>query len=373
MEESEQNRTEQATPFKRSEARKHGQVAKSLDFNTMVTMAGFSAVLSGGAAFGIAQLAASCRALLIASGESDGPGGLSAVFPEFSRCLLTVMLPVCIAAVLLAVVANLVQTGPVLSSDPIKPQLSRLNPIAGFKRVYTKRLWIEALKALVKLGCFGAVTVGFFSAIWASLPNLMSGDALFEAGWFAAQAKTLVFRILLVLAIIGLLDILWSRRQYSRQLMMSRRETKDEIKRREGDPLVRQRIRELQRENLKQARSLRRVRSADVLITNPTHVAVALAYDRATMHAPRIIALGADLWVAKMKAKARQHGITILERHSLAQRLHKLGVIDQPIPPETYLDVAHVYAELPRTRATLLAGSSVPRASAGVQRGGTPA
>jgi flagellar biosynthesis protein FlhB len=371
MEEAEQDRTEQATPHKRSEARKRGQVAKSLDFNTMVIMAGFSVVLGSGAALGMSQLETTFRALLIAAGQSDSQSGLSAVFPEFAHCLLTVMLPVCIAAVLLSVVANLAQTGPVLSSDPLEPQLSRLNPIAGFKRVYTKRLWIDALKALVKLGCFSAVTSGFFTAIWPTLPNLMSGDALFTVGWFAAAAKTLVFRILLVLAIIGLLDLLWARWQFSRQLMMSRRETKEEIKRREGDPFIRQRIRELQRENLKQARSLRRVRGADVLITNPNHIAVALAYDRATMHAPRIIAMGTDLWAEQMKAKARQHGVTILERRPLAQRLYQLGAIDQPIPPETYLDVAHVYAELPRTRATLLAGASGPRASG--QRGGVPA
>jgi flagellar biosynthetic protein FlhB len=370
MEEAEQDRTEQATPYKRSEAHKRGQVAKSLDFNTMVTMAGFAAVLSSGTAFGMSQLEASFRALLIAAGESDQQSGLSAVFPEFVHCLMTVMLPVCIAAVVLAIVANLAQTGPVLSSDPLKPQLSRLDPLAGFKRVYTKRLWIDALKALVKLGCFATVTVGFFTAIWAALPNLMSGDALFDAGWFAEAAKTLVFRILLVLAIIGLLDLLWSRWQFSRQLMMSRRETKEENKRREGDPFVRQRIRELQRENLKQARSLRRVRNADVLITNPSHIAVALAYDREKMPAPRIIAMGADLWAEQMKTKARQHGVMILERRSLAQRLYRLGAIDQPIPPETYLDVAHVYAELPRTRATLLAGASAPRASG--QRGGAP-
>lgn len=370
MEEAEQDRTEQATPFKRSEAHKRGQVAKSLDFNTMVIMAGFSAVLSGGAAFGIAQLADSCRALLGAAAEADQPSGLAAVWAEFVHGLLTVMLPICIAAVLLAIAANLAQTGPVLSGEPIRPQLSRLNPIEGFKRIYTKRLWIEALKALVKLGCFGAVTLGFFRTIWPALPDLMSGDAWFEAGWFAEVAKTLVFRILLVLAIIGLLDLLWSRWQFSRQLMMSRREMKEEVKRREGDPFVRQRIRELQRENLKQARSLRRVRGADVLITNPSHIAVALLYDRSTMQAPRIIAMGADLWAEEMKSKARQHGVTILERRPLAQRLYKLGVIDQSIPPETYLDVAQVYAELPRTRATLLAGAAAARASG--QRGGAP-
>jgi flagellar biosynthetic protein FlhB len=358
MQEPEQSRTEQATPHKRSDARKRGQVAKSPDFNTMVIMAGFAAVLSAGTAFGLGQMAASCRAFLVAAAHADELATLWAAVLEFARRLLEVMLPISAAAVLLAIVANVVQAGPILSADPIKPDFNRLNPIAGFKRVYTRRLLVEGLKAVVKLGCFAAVTVGFFTAVWPALPNLLSGDALFQAGWFAVQAKRLVFRILLVLLIVGLLDILWSRWQYSRQLMMSRREVRQEAKRREGDPLVRRRLRELQRENLKQARSLARVREADVLITNPTHVAVALAYDRTTMQAPKVIARGADLWAAEMKANARRHGVTILERRSLAQRLYKLGAIDRPIPVETYLDVAHVYAELPRTRATLLAGAS---------------
>src|SRR5581483_10273939 len=115
MEEQEQNRTEQATPYKRSEARKRGQVAKSLDFNTMMIMAGFSAVLTGGAAFGMRQLAASSRTLLVAAAGADEQGALPAVLLEFAQGLLTVVLPICIAAVLFAIVANIVQTGPVLS------------------------------------------------------------------------------------------------------------------------------------------------------------------------------------------------------------------------------------------------------------------
>jgi flagellar biosynthesis protein FlhB len=359
MQEPEQSRTEQASQHKRSDARKRGQIAKSLDFNTAMIMTGFCALITAGASFGLTELGTSCRALLIAASQAPDQAAIMAALAEFTRALAMVMVPVCAAAFLFAVVANLVQAGPVLSADPVKPQWSRLNPVSGFKRIYTKRLLVEGLKALLKLGCFVAITFGFFSAVWPSMPVLMSGGgALFVLGWFAAQAKTLVFRILLALIIIGLLDILWSRWQYARQLMMSRREMKEEVKRREGDPLVRQRLRELQRENLKQARSLGRVRDADVLITNPSHFAVALAYDRQTMTAPQIVARGADLWANQMKAKARRHGVTILERRSLAQRLYRLGAIDQPIPAETFLDVAHVYAELPRTRATLQVGAA---------------
>jgi flagellar biosynthesis protein FlhB len=357
MQEPEQNRTEQATQHKRSDARKRGQVAKSLDFNTMLIMTGFAAVLSTGAASGVMRLEESCRALLIAAAHADEAATLWAALQAFSGSLMAMMLPICVAALLLAITANVIQAGPILSADPIKPDFNRLNPIGGFKRVYTKRLLVEGLKALIKLACFGAITTAFFTLVWPMLPDLQNGDAIFQLGWFAAQARTLVFRILLVLLIIGLLDILWSRWQYSRQLMMSRREVKQEIKRREGDPLVRRRLRELQRENLKQARSLGRIRKADVLITNPTHVAVALAYDRATMTAPQVVARGAGLWAAQMKVNARRHRVTILERRPLAQMLYKLGAIDRPIPVETYMDVAQVYAELPRTRATLLSGA----------------
>jgi flagellar biosynthesis protein FlhB len=357
LQEPEHSRTEQATPYKRSEARKKGQVAKSLDFNSAVMLAGFSAVMTGGASFGITTLSASCRALLVAAGQTNGAGGMAASLLEFTRALLQVMLPVCVAGVILAIIANLVQAGPVLSGNPLQPQLSRLNPIQGFKRVYNRRVLVDGVKTVIKLLCFGAVTVGFFETIWPALPELLNGDPTSGIGWFTTQVKTLVFRILLVLLVIGLLDILWARWQYSRQLMMSRREMKEEIKRREGDPLIRQRLRELQRENLKQARSLGRIRDADVLITNPTHLAVALAYDRRSMRAPQVIAVGADLWAAQMKAKARKHGVTILQRRSLARRLYEHGAIDQPIPVETYVDVAQVYADLPRPRATVVTSS----------------
>jgi len=358
MPEQEQNRTEQATPFKRSEARKRGQVAKSLDFNLMVMMAGFFVALSALAPRMLSQLMTSFQALFIAAGHADEPAALFATLHEFARAVWATLMPVCLIAVLLAVVANIVQAGPVLSADPVKPRLDRLNPLAGFKRIYNKRIVIEGLKALIKLGCFAALTVGFFKTVWPAFPDLLQRDTLQSIDWLADHAHALVFRILLALLIIGLMDVLWSRWQFSQQLMMSRREVKEEVKRREGDPLVRQRVRELQRENLKQARSLGRVRDADVLITNPNHLAIALAYDRTHMKAPQVIAKGADLWAQEMKCRARQHGIALVENRKLARTLFKRGVIDQPIPVDSYVEVAQVYASLSRARATVLGGAA---------------
>jgi flagellar biosynthesis protein FlhB len=353
MAEPEYSRTEQATPHKRTEARNKGQVARSLDFNTLVIM--FSAPHA------LNELANACKVLFVAAADGGSTLTLASALHEFVRSLTSVMLPIMIVAMLLAVVANVVQTGLILSSEPVKPQLTRLNPVAGFKRIYNRRVLVEGMKAILKLCVFAAIAVSFFRSIWPSVPDLLDGDVPEQVGWFASHAKTLALRLVLALLVIGLLDILWSRWQYAKQLMMSRREMQEEVKRREGDPLIRHRLRELQRENLKQTRALGRVSEADVLITNPTHVAVALAYDRTTMLAPMVIARGADLWAAQMKAKARRHGVVILERRSLAQRLYRQGIVDQPIPQETYIDVARVYADLSRARATLVSGEPAAR------------
>jgi flagellar biosynthetic protein FlhB len=150
--------------------------------------------------------------------------------------------------------------------------------------------------------------------------------------------------------LIGLLDLIYTRWQFGKQMMMSRREMKEESKRREGDPHVRAKLRELQRENLKQARSLSRVPEADVLITNPEHFAIALKYVRGAMTAPQVIAKGADQWAVDMKAIARAHGVPLYERRKLARSLFRQARLDQPIPSDSFVDVARIYADVDAAR-----------------------
>jgi flagellar biosynthetic protein FlhB len=351
MQEQEQNRTEQATPFKLSEAKKRGQVAKSLEFNTLVVVV---SLLTAMAIWGksywramcelCAQLFASAATLQITSESSPG------IFSDIGARTSTVVMPFLLAGVIAAILANWVQTGPIISADPLKPKFERLNPAAGFKRMFSKKMLFEAIKSVIKLMFFGSIAYAFFLSSLTGLLTIGGYDADGQANWIAGLAIGLLFRLGLGLVVVGLIDITYVRWQHSQQMMMSRREMKEEVKRREGDPQIRAKIRELQRENLKQARSMGRLPDADVLITNPTHFAVALRYDRAIMNTPIVLAKGADNWAQEMKAVARKHGVPMFERRQLARQLFRRGVIEQPIPSEAFLDVARVYADLAQIR-----------------------
>ena len=351
MQEQEQNRTEQATPFKLSEAKKKGQVAKSLDFNTLIVTSGLlasMAILGKTYWFELCRL---CAQLFDSSAVLKITDDTTAqLLAQIGRQVLNIVLPFMVVGVIAAVLANLVQTGPIFSGEPIRPKFERLNPVAGFKRVFNKRMLFEAFKSLVKLVFFGSIAYAFFLSI---LPGttVLGGYAVdSQASWLGNNALNLLFRLVIGLLLVGLIDIAFVRWQYNRQMMMSRRELKEEVKRREGDPQIRAKIRELQRENLKQARSMGKLPDADVLITNPSHFAVALRYDREAMGAPIVLAKGADKWAQEMKAVARRHGIPIFERRRLARTLFKRGLIEQSIPQEVFIDVARVYADLAEMR-----------------------
>jgi flagellar biosynthesis protein FlhB len=352
MAEQEQNRTEQATPFKLEEARKQGQVAKSLDFNTMIMIWGLLglAMIWGASAWD--ELGSISRNLFASSADlpvSLGSGWMDGVL----RAFIGLLGPVLLVGVVLAVLANLVQTGPIFTFKPLKPKGERINPIAGFKRIYSMKMLFDAFKSLLKLGILGGVAVAFFFALWPQMPAADSPDSAAVQSWFGTHAIALLFRLGLALVLIGLLDLLYTRRKFGKDMMMSRREMKEEVKRREGDPLIRAKLRELQRENLKQSASVKRVPEADVLITNPEHLAIALRYERGRMAAPVMLAKGADSWAAEMRALARRHGIPIYERKPLARQLFQVGQLGQPIPADAYLDVARIYADLDAKRRGL--------------------
>lgn len=350
MQEQEQNRTEQATPFKLEEAKRRGQVAKSLDLNTALIVCGmFALLISSGDSYLqrlcelCAQLFSSAATLAI---DSDNWPAIAAHIVSDS---LTVLWPIAVVGILLAVIANVVQTGPILSMEPLKPKFERLNPVAGFKRVFNKRMLFEGFKSCLKLVFFCCVLYSFFITLWFGLASA-GGTVSEQLAWLKENGSALLIRLGMVLLIIGLLDLAYTRWSFGKQMMMSRRELKEEIKRREGDPLIKSKLRELQRENLKQARSMSRLPQADVLITNPDHLAIALSYHKDQMPAPLVLAKGADNWAAEMRSVARHHGIPIFENRPLARMLFRRAQIDLPIPPESFLEVAKVYAELNRRR-----------------------
>ena len=347
MAEQEQNPTEPATPFKLEEARKRGQVARSLDFNSLVMawVLLLVAMLFGESVW--RELATTSAAVFAGAAEPTAELGVYfAGVRSFIEWTIGIVAPIALVALVLSTLANIVQTGPVFSSEPVKPKLERINPMAGFKRLYNKRMLFEALKSVLKLVLF-TVTIGFFFVqLWPHLRELATPDANGQASWFAEWGLALLLRLALILTLIGLLDLAYSRWTYSRQMRMSRRELKDEVKRREGDPQIKAKIRELQRERLKQMQSTGKVGDADVLITNPTHLAVALKYVRGAMDAPEVIAKGSDAAAADMRWRAARHGVPIVERPPLARRLYRRTRVGQAVPPETFVEVARVYAAI---------------------------
>jgi len=351
--EQDQNRSEQATPFKLEEARKQGQVAKSLDFNTLLMMWGLIilAMIWGGSAWH--EIAQMSRSLFASSADLDISLDSGGWMAGLVRSFISLMAPVLLVGAGIAVIANIVQTGPIFTFKPLKPKGERINPVAGFKRIYSKKMLFDAFKSLLKLLVLGGVATAFFFATWPQLLGAQSVDGAMVEAWFGAHAIALMFRLGLALVLIGLLDLMYTRHKFKNDMMMSRREVKEEVKRREGDPQIRAKLRQLQRENLKQAASVKRVPEADVLITNPEHIAIALRYERGSMAAPVMIARGADSWAAEMRAVARRHGIPIFERRKLARQMFRSAMLDQPIPADTYVDVARIYAELEAKRRGL--------------------
>ncbi|MEJ1964210.1 MAG: EscU/YscU/HrcU family type III secretion system export apparatus switch protein [Gammaproteobacteria bacterium] len=347
MAEQEQNRSEPPTPFKLEEARTQGQVAKSLDFNSFAIVCALLLALVGLGSGTFRSLAGLTSWLFAASADlaMDSPGAAAAWLGLFLRAFLAIVVPFAAIGIVFAVLANLLQTGPIFTFVPLKPKFERINPVAGFKRVFNKKMLFEAFKTIVKFAFFTSVLYVFFSGVLPALPALAVGDVGVQAEWLSASGTSLLFRMGLAMLVVALLDVAYVRWQFGNQMKMSRRELKEEIKRREGDPLIKAKLRELQRENVKQAKSMSRVPRSDVLITNPQHLAVALRYVRGEMSAPHVVAKGMEAWAADMRRIARLHDIPIVERKSLARELFRRGQLDRPVPPHTFVDVARIYVQ----------------------------
>jgi flagellar biosynthetic protein FlhB len=347
MAEQEQNRSEPATPFKLSDAKKQGQVAKSLDFNSFAIVCALLLALVAVGDRTVRGIAGLESWLFAASADLvfDNPGSAFAWLTQFLVAFLGIVLPVAAIGIVFAVIANIVQTGPIFTFVPLKPKFERINPVAGFKRVFNKKMLFEAVKTVIKFAFFTAILYAFFANVLPGLPAVAVGDVAVQTQWLSTTGSALLFRLGLAMLIVALLDVTYVRWQYGKQMMMSRREVKEEIKRREGDPLIKAKLRELQRENLKQSKAMGRVPGADVLITNPQHLAVALKYVRGEMSAPHVVAKGMEAWAADMRRLAHRHGIPIIERKPLARELFRRGHVDRPIPPQTYVDVARVYVQ----------------------------
>lgn len=341
----EQDRNEPATPFKLREAKKRGQVAKSQEANSLAILsAGFVVLAFWGIDVG-EKLTGLFKNLFANAAQFDGtPLGALALYNFTLNTIAVILAPLALVVILAGVLANVCQTGIVISGFPLKPDFNRLNPVKGFKRVFSKRMLVEALKSFFKLFIFGLIT---YFTIKALLPEILALTHLDVTAYpvsLSSSIQTLLGRLLLAVLVVALIDLGYTRWEYSRTMRMSRREIKEEVKRREGDPLIRAKLRALQKEALKRAASLRNIPDADILITNPTHISVAVRYDRLTMNAPIVTAKGAGELAMKMRNIARANNVAIIENKSVARHLFKKVNLDDSVPANLFPAVAKMLA-----------------------------
>jgi flagellar biosynthetic protein FlhB len=347
-------RSEQATPKRRSEARKKGQVARSREIpSVMVMLSGFSVlfILSS-------YLLDQIKGVMVRLFHQIGtfyihPANIQALIGETFWSLSLILGPVLIAITVVAILSNYVQVGSLFSWEAVQPDLKKLSPIKGFSRLFSKQAAVELTKSLFKFLIIGGVA---FSTIRNELSQILtlldqSVDNIFR--YTALISFRLFLKTALVMFGLAALDYLFQRWNHEKSLRMTKEEVKQEFKQTEGDPLIKSRIRSIQRE-LARKRMMAEVPKADVIITNPTHLAVALRYQVKEMNAPKVLAKGAGLIAEKIREIGRTHQIPLVENKSLAQVLYKTVDVGETIPSHLYQAVAEILAYVYRIKSKFL-------------------
>jgi flagellar biosynthetic protein FlhB len=354
------DRTEKPTAKRRREARKEGQVARSTDLSgATVLLAGLAAITMLGPGI-VSQVAAAMRetfARAASPGQVSSASGLSSIGHSLLDTLIGTVAPLAGACVAVALLTGVLQVGFRPSVTALKPDFKRINPAAGAKNIFGTRILFETGKSLVKVAVVGAV------AAMALLPQLTHlgasvGTTPGELGvLMGASARGIAERAGLAYLVIGVVDYLWQRRRHEKALKMTKQQVKDESKQQALPPEVRSAIRRRQLQAAR-ARMMAAIPQADVVVTNPTHFAVALSYD-GTHPAPVLVAKGQDLVAAQIRRIAAENNVPVVENPPLARQLHATVEIGQMIPAEVYQAVAQVLAFVYRMagRSKLAAGA----------------
>jgi flagellar biosynthesis protein FlhB len=342
-------RTEPATPKRRQEAREKGQILKSVEVNTAVLLVGSAAFLQWAMPGMSAALFELTRGLLDVSRVPDYTTvSLRMQMIELTMETFKLVGPLVLGILLVGVVSNVGQFGFLLSGHAIQPQLSRINPLEGAKRIFSARTLVELVKTVAKVlivGLFAWQALQDKGPLLVSLTDMQAG----QAGYAVSSAvMEVIWKVAGAFVVIAIADYTYQRWFYERSLRMSKEEIKEEMKQSEGNPHMRARLRQRARALARQ-RMMQQVPTADVVITNPTHFAIAIKYESG-MEAPTVVAKGERLIAQQIKKIARESNVPMVENKPLAQALFKACQIGQSVPPDLYKAVAEVLAFVYRMR-----------------------
>jgi flagellar biosynthetic protein FlhB len=341
--------TEDPTARRLDEAIKRGDVVKSVEVSTWFMIAGGTLTLMVFAAPMAASLQATLGGLLANSYQYSGDGpGLAILVKEIAREVLAALGIPFLILVLAALAGNVVQHRILFSVEPLMPKLSKISPSAGLARLFSKQALANFAKGLAKLALFGTVIAALLWPQRHRLGGLIDTDPAMILPFTRALAMKMLGTVVAILAIVAAADYLFQYRQWYDRQKMSLREMKEEYRQSEGDPAIKGKLRQLRQARMRK-RMMAAVPKASVVITNPTHFAVALKYERG-MTAPVCLAKGVDLIALKIREVAEAHDIPVIENPPLARALHGTVEIDQEIPQEHYRAVAEIIGYVMRLR-----------------------
>jgi flagellar biosynthetic protein FlhB len=349
-EESFEERTEKATPQKREEIRRKGEVAKTTELPSAAVLLSGVLVMAVMGSFTYREVARiTTQILSFSTITGQGVGDMLLLLDDCVRAFLLAVSPLFAAVFVTAVLSNVVQVGFVISPEVIKPKFSKVNPLKGFERLFSKQSFMELFKSILKLLIIGVVAVMSIKKEMGGLADLGDMDMMALGAHVLLCIFNIFLKCGLAMAILVALDYGFQRWEFEKRNRMTRQELKEELKKSEGDPLIKARVRSVQRQ-MARRRMMQSVAKADVVITNPTHIAVALSYDSPSMRAPQVVAKGAEKVAEKIREVAKEHGVPIVENKGLAQTLYAMVALGQEIPGSLYQAVAEILAYVYRLK-----------------------
>ncbi len=338
------NKTERPTPKKLEDARKQGQVAKSNDLNSAVVLTTATVLLAIVGPYTYETLYAIARRtfsdMLLQATSYDGFIQMTTSMVE---SVVWLILPFFLGILVMAILGNLVQIKPMVSPEAIKPKFDKLNPVQGFKRLFSLRSMVETGKSILKMLVVGLCAVFILMANEDRLKGLSHLDPAISVQVMLGVMGAIAAVACFIFLIMGLADFFYQKYEMEKQLRMTKQEVKDERKNMEGNPEIKRRIREIGIQ-MSRKRQLSAIPTADVIVTNPTHFSVAIKYDPDVSPAPMVVAKGQDHFAFKIREVATEHGVPVIENKAVARTLYSVCEVDHMIPPELFVAVAEVLA-----------------------------
>lgn len=336
------DKTEQPTGKKKRDARKKGNIAKSKEVTTALTLLGILLILYTMSDYIILEIKNSLIAFL----SSDFKTGvdintLQMLIMKLMISFMKIFLPIGGVIILFGIIGNIMQSGVLLTGDGLKPQMSKMNPISGFKNMFSLKALGNLLKSLAIISVLSIIGYSFIKKNFEGIIKI--GDIYFPYLIYTVidLIKSLLGKICIAVVVIAVIDFVYQKYTHNKGLKMTKQEVKEEYKQMEGDPHIKGKIKQKQREMSSQ-RMMQSVPSSTVIVTNPTHISIAIKYEKGKDTTPKIVAKGADVLAFKIREIAKEHDIPIIENKPLARLIYKEVEIDQEIPQEMYQAVAEV-------------------------------